>query len=154
MNISTILINCIWAGFYSGIMGLLCTAPLRNILSAVFCGFIGCFSRDILISWGLSLNWSTVAASASVVLAAMILIRGNEISPVVLISGVFPLGATAAVFRMIIELMKVSSLKGEALNESSAAFISNTGKVFTTYLAITLGLAIGIMIMRLFRKEK
>lgn len=153
MNISAILINCIWAGFYAGGMGLLCTAPLRSILSAFLCGFAGCFSRDILISWGLSQNWSTAAAAASVVLAAMILIRGNEVSPVVLISGIVPLGANPAVLRMIIELMKVSSLKGEALSESSAAFIANTGKVFTTYLAITLGLAIGIMIMRLFRKK-
>lgn len=154
MNISAILINCIWAGLYSGGMGLLCTAPLRNILSAFFCGLVGCFSRDILISFGLSQNWSTAAASLSVVLVAMILIRGNEVSPVVLISGVLPLGATAAVFRMLIELIKVSTLKGEALNDSALAFISNTGKVFTTYLAITLGLAIGIMIMRLFKEKR
>lgn len=154
MDISTILINCIWAGFYAGGMGLLCTAPLRRILSAFICGFAGCFSRDILISWGLGQNWSTVVGSATVVLTAMILIRGNEVSPVVLISGIVPMGANPAVLRMIIELIKVSTLKGEALTESSVSFIANTGKVFTTYLAISLGLAIGITIMQLFKKEK
>jgi hypothetical protein len=71
-----------------------------------------------------------------------------------LVSGVLPLGAAVAMFNAITELMKVSSLKGEALSGASVALSANIGKVFTTSLAIALGLAAGIAIVRLFRREE
>jgi hypothetical protein len=76
------------------------------------------------------------------------------VSPVVLITGVLPLGAAAAMFNAIIELMKLSSLKGEALSEASVALSANMGKVFITSLAIALGLGTGIAIVRFFRREE
>jgi hypothetical protein len=59
----------------------------------------------------LSQNWSTVVAAAVVVAIAIAIVRGHRISPVVLIWGVLPLGAAIALFNMILDLMKVSSLK-------------------------------------------
>jgi uncharacterized membrane protein YjjB (DUF3815 family) len=84
----------------------------------------------------MSQNWSTAVGAVVVVLVAVAIIRRDEASPVVLVSGVLPLGAAVAMFNTIIELMKVSSLKGEALSASSVALSANTGKVFTTSLAI------------------
>jgi hypothetical protein len=102
----------------------------------------------------MSQNWSTAVAAAVVVLVAVAVIRRHVVSPVVVISGVLPLGAAVAMFKAIIELMKVSHLEGEALSEASVALSANMGKVFITSLAIALGLGTGIAIVRFFRREE
>ncbi len=154
MDLLVILMNSLWAGLFAGGMGILLTAPPRSIVPAFLCGFAGRFARDAFMSWGVNQNWSTAVAAAVVVLVAVAIIRRHVVSPVVLITGVLPLGAAVAMFNAIIELMKVSSLKGEALGEASVALSANMGKVFTTSLAIALGLAVGIAIVRLFRREE
>ncbi len=154
MDLLAILMNSLWAGLFAGGMGILLTAPPRFIVPAFLCGFAGRFARDVFMSWRMSQNWSTAVAAAVVVLVAVAVIRRHVVSPVVVISGVLPLGAAVAMFNAIIELMKVSSLKGEALSEASVALSANMGKVFTTSLAIALGLGTGIAIVRLFRREE
>ena len=64
-----------------------------------------------------------------------------------LICGVLPLGSAVAMFNMIFDLMRVSSLKGEALSAASVALSANAGKAFTGTLAIALGLATGMAIV-------
>ena len=154
MNLFGILTNGLWAGLFASGWGILLTAPGRYILPAFLCGFAGRFARDVSMTWGMSQNWSTAVAAAVVVLIAVAIIRRSVVSPVVLITGVLPLGAAVAMFNAIIELMKVSSLKGEALSASSVALSANAGKVFTTSLAIALGLGAGIAIVRFFRREE
>jgi uncharacterized membrane protein YjjP (DUF1212 family) len=154
MHLLAIFMNSLWAGLFAGGQGVLLTAPRRYILPAFLCGFAGRFARDMFISWGMSQNWSTAVAAAVVVLVAVAVIQGHVVSPVVVISGVLPLGAAVAMFNAIIDLMKVSSVKGEALSEVSITLSANMGKVFTTSLAIALGLGAGMAIVRLFRREK
>jgi uncharacterized membrane protein YjjB (DUF3815 family) len=154
MDLLVILTNSLWAGLFAGGLGFTLTAPSRYIAPAFLCGFTGRFARDVFMSWGMSQNWSTAVAAAVVVLVAVVVIQRHVVSPVVLISGVLPLGAAVAMFNAIIELMKVSSLRGEALSASSVALSANTGKVFTTSLAIALGLGTGMAIVRLFRREE
>lgn len=147
-------IKSLWAGLFAAGMGILLTAPRRYLAPAFLCGFAGRLARDVLMYWGLSQNWSTVVAAAAIVLVAVAIIRGHEVSPVVTISGVLPLGAAVAMFNAILGLMKVSSLQGEALSEASIALSANTGKVFVTSLAIALGLAAGMAVVRVVRREK
>jgi uncharacterized membrane protein YjjB (DUF3815 family) len=154
MDLLAILMNSLWAGLFAGGMGILLTAPPRYIVPTFLCGFAGRFARDAFMSWGMSQNWSTAVAAAVVVLVAVAVIRRHVVSPVVVISGVLPLGAAVAMFNAIIELMKVSSLKGEALSASSVALSANTGKVFTTSLAIAVGLGAGIAIVRFLRRDE
>jgi uncharacterized membrane protein YjjB (DUF3815 family) len=154
MNLLEIFTNSLWAGLFAGSLGILLTAPPRYIAPAFLSGFAGNFARDVFMSWGMSQNWSTAVAAAVVVLVAVAVIQRHVVSPVVLISGVLPLGAAVAMFNAIIELMKVSSLKGEALSGASVALSANTGKVLTTSLAIALGLGTGMAIVRLFRREE
>ena len=149
MDLSSILMNSLWAGLFAGGLGIILTAQPRYIFPAFLCGFAGRLARDALMSWGMGQNWSTV-----VVLAAAAIIRRHAVSPVVLVSGVLPLGATVAMFNAIVELMKVSSLKDEALSGASVALSANIGKVFTMSLAIALGLGAGMAIVRLFRREE
>ncbi len=154
MDLLAIFMNSLWAGLFAGSQGILLTAPRRYIVPAFLCGFAGRFARDVFMSWGMSQNWSTAVAAAVVVLVAVAFIQRHVVSPVVVISGVLPLGAAVAMFNAIIELMKVSSLKGEALSEASVALSANMGKAFTTSLAIALGIAAGMAIVKLFRREE
>jgi uncharacterized membrane protein YjjB (DUF3815 family) len=154
MDFSTILLNSLWAALFATGLGILLTAPFRYIVATFLCGLAGRFVRDVLMGWGMSQNWSTVVAAAVLVLVAVAMVRHHRISPVVLICGVLPLGAAVAMFNVIFELMKVSSLKGEALSAASVALSANTGKVFTGTLAIALGLGAGVAIIRLFKREE
>jgi len=154
MDLAAILTNSLWSGLFAGGLGITLTAAPRHIVPAFFCGFAGRYARDALMGWGLTQNWSTAVAAAVVVLAAVAITRRHAVNPVVMVSGVLPLGAAIAMFNTIIDLMKVSSLKGEALSEAAVALIANTGKVFVTSLAIALGLTAGVIIARLFRRQK
>ena len=154
MDLLGFLISGLWAGFFASGLGVLFTAPTRFIAPAFFCGFAGRFARDVLVSWGLAQNWSTAVAAAVVVFVAVAVIRGHLVAPVVLVSGVLPLGASMAMFHTILGLMKVSTLQGEALSEASVALSANAGKAFTTSLAIALGLGAGVVTVRLFRREE
>ncbi len=149
-----IFMNSLWAGLFAGGQGILLTAPRRYVLSSFLCGFAGRFARDVFMSWGMSQNWSTAVAAAVVVLVGVAVIQRHVVSPVVVISGVLPLGAAVAMFNAIIDLMRVSSMKGEAISGASIALSANMGKVFTTSLAIALGLGAGIAIVRFLTREK
>jgi uncharacterized membrane protein YjjB (DUF3815 family) len=154
MDLLAMLMNSLWAGLFAGGLGILLTAPPRYIAPAFLCGFAGRFARDVFMSWRMNQNWSTAVAAAVVVWVAVAIIRRHLESPVVLVSGVLPLGAAVPMFNAIVELMKVSSFKGEALSGASVALSANMGKVFTTSLAIALGLGAGMAIVRLFRREE
>ena len=154
MDLMAIFMNSLWAGLFAGGLGFTLTAPPRYIAPAFLCGIAGRFARDVFMSWGMSQNWSTAVAAAMVVLVAVAVIRRHVVSPVVLISGVLPLGASGAMFNAIIELIKVSSLKGEALSGSTDLLSANIAKVFITSLAIAFGLGAGMAIVRFLRRDE
>ena len=154
MDIITMFINGLWSGLFAGTLGLILTAPVRYIAPTFFCAFVGRFARDALMNWGVNQNWSTAVASAVVVLVGMAIIKGHRVAPVVMVCGVLPLGGTVAMFNAIASLMRVSSMSGEMLSEASVALSANVGKVFTTSLAIALGLAAGMAIASFFRREE
>ena len=139
MDLMTMFMNSLWSGLFAGTMGFILTAPLRYIVPAVLCGFVGRFARDLFMGWGVSQNWSTAIASAVLVLIGMAIIRGHKVSPVVMVCGVLPLGGSVAMFNTIASLMNVSHLTGEALSKASVALSANLGKVFTTSLCIASG---------------
>jgi uncharacterized membrane protein YjjB (DUF3815 family) len=154
MDLSAIWMNSLWAALVAAGLGVMYTAPVRYLVPTFVCGFVGRGVRDVCMGWGLSQNWATVIAAAVVVVVAVALLRHHTVSPVVLICGVLPLAASVAMFNLILVLMQASSLKGEALSGAPAALIANLGKFFTTSVAIALGLAAGIAIVRLFRREE
>jgi uncharacterized membrane protein YjjB (DUF3815 family) len=147
-------VNSLYTGLFASGLGILFMALPRYLVPAFLCGFAGRFARDAFMSWGMGLNWSIGAAAVVVVLIAVASLRRHVVSPVVLVSGILPLGASVAMFNMTIELMKVSSLKGQALSEASVALSANVGRVFTTSMAIALGLAVGMAIVRLLKRQK
>jgi uncharacterized membrane protein YjjB (DUF3815 family) len=141
------------AGAFASALAIILTAPSRYLVSAFICGIAGRLSRDALLGFGFGPGWATAAASAIVVLVAVALLRDREMPPVVLISGVLPLGSAVAVFNAIVNLMKVPSLKGEALSRATDAVNGDVGKVFVTSLAIAIGLTVGTGAMRVIRRQ-
>jgi len=154
MDLVAVLVNSVLAGLLAGGLGILLTAPLRYIAPAFVCGFAGCLSRDLLVSCGASQNWSTAVAAAFLVFVAVAIIREPTVPPVVLFSGVLPLGAASSMFNAIMDLMRVSTLKGEALNEAAVTLIASAGRVFTVSLAIVLGLGVGLAFVRFLGRRK
>jgi uncharacterized membrane protein YjjB (DUF3815 family) len=154
MTLAPILVNSLWAALFSSGLGVILTSPPRALVACFLCGFAGRFVRDVATGWGLTHNWSTVIAATVVALLAMAIARHHRVSPVVLICGVLPLGASIAMFSMIVGLMKVASLKGDALIGASVALSADFGKAFTGTLAIALGLRAGMLIAQLLQREE
>jgi uncharacterized membrane protein YjjB (DUF3815 family) len=154
MDPSAILLHALWAALFATGLGVMLTAPPRYLLAAFACGFLGRGVRDVCTGLGVNVNWATVIAAAAEVLVAVAITQGRRVSPVVLICGVLPLGAAVAMFNLIFALMQISVAKGEDLAAASTALTANAGKVFTTTVAIAIGLAAGMAIERLFKREE
>jgi uncharacterized membrane protein YjjB (DUF3815 family) len=151
---STILMHALWAALFAAGLGVMLTAPPRYLVAAFACGLLGRGLRDVFTGLGLNLNWATVIASAVVVLAAVAMLRRRQVSPVVLICGVLPLGAAVAMFNLIFALLQISSATGDAVATASMALTASAGKVFTTSVAIAVGLAAGLAIVRLSKRDE
>ena len=147
------LLNSFWAAVFAIGFGIILTTPARALIACFACGFAGRIIRDVSMGWGISQNWSTVIAAAALVFVAVAVTQRHNISPMVLVCGVLPLGAAVAMFNAIIDLLRVSALKGDALNSASAALSANAGKAITGTLAIALGLAVGMAIVRFAKPD-
>lgn len=154
MNLPSMLLDSFLSGLFSSALGVLLTAPPGAIVPAFLCGFSGRAARELLHALGLGLGWASAVAAVVVVLVAAGLTRRHIVSPVILIGSVLPLAPSSAVFNAILDLLRISSLEGEAVRETSISLLANVGKAFTLSLALALGLAAGIAIVRLIRGEK
>jgi uncharacterized membrane protein YjjB (DUF3815 family) len=152
MSVMSILVNGLWAGLFAATLGILFTAPPGCLAATFACGLAGRLARDLCMMGGLSQNWSTIIASALIVMVAEVLIRRKTVSPIALVGAVIPLGAAMPMFVGIMQLIRVSTLTGEPLNEATVALSSNLAKVFTTCLAIALGLTVGKALVSLVRR--
>jgi uncharacterized membrane protein YjjB (DUF3815 family) len=152
MDLAAIATTAFFAGVYSCCLAFTMTAPTRFIPNAFICGMTGRFLRDALQASGFAPNWSTAAAAFVVVMVSMLFIRGHDVSPVVLISGVIPLGASTAMFHVLFGLMKLSAAK-ENLPALSVALTQNMSKVAITSLAIAVGLGAGLTLVQVLRRD-
>jgi uncharacterized membrane protein YjjB (DUF3815 family) len=142
-----------WSGLFSAVLGVLLTAPRRHLTATFLCGLCGRLARDLLVTGGVPIAWATLLAAIVIVFVAVVGVRGHRVSPVVLVSSVLPLGASVAVFNTIVGLMRISALRGEALDAASVALSASLATAFTITLAIAMGLTAGIGFVRLLRRE-
>jgi uncharacterized membrane protein YjjB (DUF3815 family) len=153
MNLAPVIVNALWTGLFACMLGVLLTAPRRNLAATFLCGSAGRLARDVLVGAGMSLSWATVVAAALIVLLGVTIARSHRVSPVVLISSALPLGASAAVFHTTVGLMRIPALRGEELSRATVALSSNMATAFTITLAIAMGLTIGIALVRVARRS-
>lgn len=151
MDITSTLLNSIWAGLFSGALAVVLTAPPQAIGPSLLCGFAGILIRDALVGWGTGPGVAVVlAAVASVLLAIALASRMRNFSLIAIVTGVLPLGAEVPLFNSIKGILEISTLKDQALVTASAQLAANLSIVFTTTLAIVLGIGMGFLIARLF----
>ena len=153
MNAFALGLNDVWAGVCALAVGILFTTPPRHLAGTFCCAVAGRIARDLLMGWGMTPNWATMPAAMVVVLVAVAILRGHVVSSVVLVSGVLPLAAAVSVFKSIIGVLRVSTLQGPAAGAEVIALVANVGRSFTVTLAIALGLAAGLAVVRLLGRE-
>lgn len=143
-----LLLDSALAGVSAGCMTILMTAPFRYAGPAVVCGLSGRLIRDLLLAAAVSPPVSTLAATTAVVLLAVALAHGKEVSPVVVITGILPLGASLSMFQTVVYVLRLPSRTGAAATETSMELITTLSRVVTTSMAIALGLVVGIAVAR------
>jgi uncharacterized membrane protein YjjB (DUF3815 family) len=150
MDMLAIASNSLWAGAVALGLGFVFTVPARYLLPAFLSGLVGRGVRDVFAASGMSVNWATLIAATAVVLVAFTLIRRPAMSPVAMMCGVLPLGSALPMLRLIVALMQVSTATGPAVGRTSVALTVDLSKVFTTSLAIAVGLGAGLAIQQAF----
>jgi uncharacterized membrane protein YjjB (DUF3815 family) len=149
------LLNSLWAGLFAAALTVVLTAPPQAILPSLMCGFAARLIRNVLIGWGLSSSAAVVVAAAACTLLAIALAnRRRNFSLIALVTGVLPLGAAVALFNSIKELLSLPALKEQALITASAQLSANLSAVFTTTLAMVLGIGLGFLIARVFNWDR
>lgn len=141
--------DSLWAALFAVGLGVRLTAPHQYLIPTFLAAFAGRSVHALLVHGGMGRDWATVIASAAIVAVAVATTRRHHVSPIVLICGVLPLGASSAVFRAVFELLKVSAAQGEGLNAAALAWIAQASRAFTGTMAIALGLGVGMTIARL-----
>ena len=130
------------------------TAPPACIVPTFVSGLAAYLARDLLAGLGMHEAGAVIVATAVAVVTAVAVTPRRLAAPVVVIAAIFPLSAGVALFDAIVDLLKVSTYQGSALQDASLALSANLGRAFTTFGAIAFGLEIGIAIVGVFRAGK
>jgi uncharacterized membrane protein YjjB (DUF3815 family) len=153
MNLETVLINSLWAALFAAAMTVIFSAPLWALAPSFLSGFGARFVRDVLIGAGVGPNLAILIAATLAVSLSVGLIRRRAVAPVIVVSGLIPLGAATAFLRGVVGLLKMSSLEGVALSEASVLVMSNFAIGFNTTLVIAMGFWLGIALVGLLGKK-
>jgi uncharacterized membrane protein YjjB (DUF3815 family) len=153
MDLTPILLNSMWAAIFATGMAVVFSTTHDALIPSFCCGFIARLVRDLLMGWGATMNFATLVAAAVVVFIAVSFVRRAGVSPIVMLTGVIPLGAAGALFRAIVGFLEVSSLKGSGLS-APIALISNLSILFTTTTAIAVGAWIGYLIGQSVKRDQ
>ena len=148
MTVTGLLVDGLWAALFAGAFGILLTTPPGDVLPCVLAGFIG---RVVVggAGWlGATASWSTVLATVAGGVVASLQRRGSKQAPVAIVCGVIPLGAAVDVFRTIVGLLRLPAVEGAGLEASAVELVVDGARAFTTTLAIAVGIASGMVLLR------
>jgi uncharacterized membrane protein YjjB (DUF3815 family) len=154
MNIENILLDGLWSALFATAMSIRNSTPSKYIIPTFISGIVAVCTRDLLQNAGFSTNWSTLFAAFMIVISSGLFIRSQKVPPVVMVCAVLPLWASVSMFSMLDDLRKVSLLSGDALTKAAIDLSANSAVVFVITIAIALGFAAGLSVLRLiFRRE-
>lgn len=154
MSITDILIDGLWSALFATAMSIRNSTPYKFILPTFICGVAGVLARDLSQNAGLSSNLATMVAAFVIVIVAGLFLRSQYVPPVVMICAILPLWASVAMFNMLNDIRKISTLSGEALNESAVNLTANTAIVLIITISIVVGFIAGLAILKfIYRKE-
>jgi uncharacterized membrane protein YjjB (DUF3815 family) len=148
-----IVVTAILAGAHAAAMAVVFTAPREYVVPSFICGFAARLVRDSLLVVGTGSAWATFLAATVAVLVAVMVTPRRAVPPVVLVAAVVQLAASVAVFNVFVEMLRAPSLEGPALAESAVRLNNSLGRAFTAFVAIALGLQLGVLLTRRKRRE-
>ena len=154
MNAQTIFIETLWGGVFAGSLAIRLTAPKRYLAATFLAGAAGRFVYDILRAANRTEALSTGLGAMAVVLVARIAFAGRESWPVVVISGVLPFAAGKTLVSATWHLLELGSLEGAAHDKALQAVNADAGEVIIVSAAIVAGASLGLILMRLIRREE
>jgi len=150
MNLTSLAADSIWAGLFAGAMSIVFSAPYSALFLSSCGGFVGRLVRDILLQCGAGANFATLIAAAMVVMVAALMLRRPGMSPVIVVSGILPLGAAGAFSRAIVDFLQISFLTEQNASAVPLALVVNLSTVFTTTVAIGVGISVAVYAIKLF----
>lgn len=153
MNAIGLLTEGVWGGLFAAAMSIIFAAPSRAMLPSFCAGVVARVSHDALIGAGAGVNFATLVAAALVCLVGEIAIRRNIGSPVVVVSGLVPLGAAAPFFRTIVDFLRIASMPADRLASLPQAMLSDISKVFCTTADIGIGVSLVVYLTKVLRRE-
>jgi len=154
MQIQPIVISTLWAGLFAVSLAILVTIPPKHLVNSFICGATGRFTCDMLAAQGVRQSAATAIGAIVIVLVAVFVQRGKVASPALVVCAVLPLGAAVSMLNAMWHLLTLASLEGTALNKALEVLSVDFGEVCITSLSIAAGLAVGMAIVRILRRER
>lgn len=154
MNLPANLADGLWAGLFSLAMAAVFSAPYYALIPSFCCGFLDRVARDVLMGWGVAQAPAVAAAAALTVILAVVLVRRSTVPPVVMVSGLLPLGAAGSFFAAIGDFLRVGSVTGGAAVTVPLDLVLKLSMVFTTTLAIAAGAWVGFQLSRVVGRRE
>ena len=153
MNLIAVLVGGIWAGVFAAALAIVFSAPVNTMFSGFCGGFVARFSRDVLLGWGSKPELATLVAAALVVFVGAFLVHRHGDSLATIAGAVIPLAPGAIFIHAITDFLLISSQPDDKLVGVPAELVSNLSKVFTTTVAIAVGLSLAILVLQTVKRE-
>jgi uncharacterized membrane protein YjjB (DUF3815 family) len=155
MDWTPILVGSAWAAVMAGAIAMFFTVPKDALWVAIIAGFLGRAARTIMVENDQSLIRATFVAALAVSLATVVLAPGRDLSPIVAMSALIPLGASINAFEVIWAALRIPGVADPAQRaELVTALIGNAVTVLAVTFTIAVGFVIPWLVIRLLHGEK
>lgn len=110
MTLVSLLQNTLWAALASAGFAVLFNAPRRALIACAFVGSSGYLVRALLVSRGISLELSTLAAATIIGFLSYLMARSRKMpTPIFAICGAIPLVPGRLAFTALISLLQLTT---------------------------------------------
>ena len=152
MNLIALLVGGIWAGVFAAALAIVFSVPVNAVFSGFCGGFVARFSRDVLLGWGAKPEHN-FAAAAFVVFVGALLVRRHSDLLATFAGACVPLTPGTVFIRAITDFLLISSRPDDKLVGVPAELVSNLSRVFTTTVAIAVGLSLALLVLQTVKRE-
>ncbi|HEX5043507.1 MAG TPA: threonine/serine exporter family protein [Candidatus Polarisedimenticolaceae bacterium] len=135
--------HALWTALFAVALAVLLTAPARSLGAAFLCGAAGMLVQDGALALDVRPSWATALAATAVAVVATRSAHRQGVHPVIMVTGLLPLGASSAVFQALVGLGRL------AAGEDAAADVAvHASRAFVTFLSVAVGAAAGVLVAR------
>jgi len=151
-DIMAIAANALWGAVMAGGLAVFFTVPRGALWIAFICGALGRGVRSGALQADQGLIRATLLAALIVALGALVLAPGRQLSPVIAMSALIPLGAAGDAFDVIWAALRIpGTTDAAALATLSADVMTNAISVAAVTMAIAVGFLLPWLLVRMLR---